>query len=76
MMLIAISENIRKIDKIVEKDTFDKYPDVNWSQVKGIRNILAHAYFDIDHDEVYAICAFELECLKQTLAKIRSDIQI
>ncbi|NJL89959.1 MAG: DUF86 domain-containing protein [Coleofasciculaceae cyanobacterium SM2_1_6] len=76
MMLIAISENIRKIDKIIEKDTFDKYPDVNWSQVKGIRNILAHAYFDIDHDEVYEICASELEVLKQTLTKIRSDIQI
>lgn len=75
MMLIAISENIRKIDKIIGKATFDKYPDVNWEQVKGIRNILAHAYFDIDHDEIYSICAVELESLKQTLAQIRSDIR-
>jgi len=74
MMLIAISENIRKIDKIIGKATFNKYPDVNWGEVKGIRNILAHAYFDADYEEVYTICAFELECLKQTLAKIRSDI--
>ena len=29
MMLIAISENIRKIDKIIGKATFNKYPDVN-----------------------------------------------
>jgi uncharacterized protein with HEPN domain len=49
MMLIAISENIRKIDKIIGKATFNKYPDVNWEEVKGIRNILAHAYFDADH---------------------------
>ncbi|MFM7886445.1 MAG: DUF86 domain-containing protein [Pseudanabaena sp.] len=74
MMLIAISENICRIDKIIGKGTFNKYPDVNWGEVKGIRNILAHAYFDADHEEVYTICAFELECLKQTLAKIRSDI--
>lgn len=74
MMLIAISENIRKIDKIIGKDIFNKYPDVNWEEVKGIRNILAHAYFDADHDEIYKICAVELECLKQTLAKIRSNI--
>jgi len=74
MMLIAISENIRKIDKIIGKATFNKYPDVNWGEVKGIRNILAHDYFDTDHDEVYAICSVELEYLKQTLTKIRSDI--
>ena len=74
MILIAISENICRIDKIIGKATFNKYPDVNWGEVKGIRNILAHAYFDADHEEVYTICACELECLKQTLAKIRSNI--
>ncbi len=74
MMLITISENIRKIDKIIGKETLNDYAEVNWEEVKGIRNILAHAYFDIDHEEVYKICAFELSQLTQVLEKIRSEV--
>lgn len=71
MMLIAISENIRKIEKILGKEAFENYSSINWTQIKGIRNILAHAYFDADHSEIYEICSSELEILKKALGKIR-----
>jgi len=74
MMLISISENIRKIDKLKGKEALNNYPEVNWSQVKGIRNILAHTYFDIDHEEIYQICANELSQLQAALTKIRNDL--
>ncbi|PSN12167.1 hypothetical protein C7293_21390 [filamentous cyanobacterium CCT1] len=74
MMLIAISENIRRIHKIVGDELFDRYPDVNWSDVKGIRNILAHDYFDIDPEEVYQICSTDIAVLKRELEKMRYDI--
>ena len=73
MMLIAISENIRKIDQITGNDLDNRYPEVPWSDVKGIRNILAHDYFDIDPEEVYKICANDIAILKQVLAKMRPD---
>ena len=74
MMLIAISENIRRIHKIVGDDWFDRYPDVNWSDIKGVRNILAHDYFDIDPEEVYQICSTDIGLLKRELEKMRYDI--
>lgn len=74
MMLITISENIRRIDKVIGSELFNRYPDINWAEIKGIRNILAHDYFDIDPDEIHNICSTELVQLKQTLEKIRSDI--
>ncbi len=74
MMLIAISENIRKIDKLLGKGVLENYPEINWSQIKGIRNILAHTYFDIDHEEVYKICSIELKQLKDVLSIIRNEI--
>jgi uncharacterized protein with HEPN domain len=73
MMLIAISENIRRIDRITGDDLDNRYPEIPWSDVKGIRNILAHDYFDIDPEEVYKICANDLAILKQALAKMRHD---
>lgn len=74
MILIAISENIRKMEKILGKEVLENYSSVNWKQIKGIRNILAHTYFDIDHDEIYEICSSELEILKEVLKKIRNNI--
>ncbi len=75
MMLITISENIRKIEKIIGKETFDNISSVNWAQVKGIRNILAHTYFDIDADEIYTICSLELKSLKLALVEVRKRFQ-
>ncbi|MEA5535628.1 DUF86 domain-containing protein [Crocosphaera sp. XPORK-15E] len=73
MMLIAISENIRRLDRMIGDVLNNRYPEVPWSEVKGIRNILAHDYFNIDPEEVYQICANDLPILKQVLAKIRYD---
>jgi len=73
MMLIIISENVRRIDRIIGNDLDDRHPEIPWSDVKGIRNILAHDYFDIDPEEVYKICANDLAILKQALAKMRLD---
>ena len=73
MMLIALSENVRRIDRIIGNDLDNHYPEIPWSDVKGIRNILAHDYFDIDPEEVYKICANDLAILKQALAKMRLD---
>ena len=73
MMLIVISENVRRIARIIGNDLDNHYPEIPWSDVKGIRNILAHDYFDIDPEEVYKICANDLAILKQALAKMRLD---
>ena len=73
MMLIIISENVRRIDRIIGNDLDNRHPEIPWSDVKGIRNILAHDYFDIDPEEVYKICANDLAILKQALAKMRLD---
>ena len=73
MMLIAISENIRRIDRLMGDDLNNRYPEVPWSAVKGIRNIMAHDYFNIDPDEVYKICTDDISVLKQVLAKIRHE---
>jgi uncharacterized protein with HEPN domain len=52
----------------------NRYPEIPWSAVKGIRNILAHDYFNIDPEEIYQICANDLPILKQVLVKIRSEL--
>ena len=73
MMLISISENIKRIEKIAGTDFLNQYPDILWLSIKGIRNILAHDYFNIDAEEIYKICSSDLEPLKQVLARMRDE---
>ena len=69
MMLIAISENIHRIEKTTGEELLAEESNVDWESIKGIRNILAHDYFNIDADEIYAICSRDLISLKQALAQ-------
>jgi uncharacterized protein with HEPN domain len=75
MMLIAIGENIKSIDKISGKTLLQKYPNIHWPGVKGVRDILAHDYFNIDPDEIFAICAKDIRPLKEAIDDIRKELQ-
>lgn len=75
MMLIAIGENIKNIDKISGKIILQKHPEIHWPGVKGVRDILAHDYFNIDPDEIFAICAKDIVPLKTAIERIRKEFQ-
>jgi len=74
MLLIAIGESIKNIDKVTEKELFVKYPQVDWRAAKGMRDIVAHHYFDIDAGEVYFVCDNKLQGLATTIDEIKIDL--
>lgn len=60
MMLIAVGENFKKIDKDTDGKLLVRCPNINWSGVKGIRDVLSHQYFNIDAEEIFRICSRDL----------------
>jgi uncharacterized protein with HEPN domain len=73
MMLVAIGENTQQLDKFIDPKLFDQYPDIDWSGIKGLRNILAHNYFSIDAEEIYRLCSDEIEPFKNAIERLRND---
>jgi len=63
MLLIAIGESLKNIDKMTDKRLFLDYPDVDWRGAKGMRDIISHHYFDIDAEEIYNVCEIKLSGL-------------
>lgn len=55
MLLIAIGESIKGIDKITGKDLLPLYPEVDWKGAMGIRDIIAHHYFELDAEVVFNV---------------------
>lgn len=56
MLLIAIGESLKKIDKITNRSLLKQYPEIDWQGAKGLRDIISHQYFDIDADEIFLVC--------------------
>ena len=48
MLLIAIDESLKNLDKNTDGKLLPTYPSIPWKNVKGMRDIIAHHYFDVD----------------------------
>ncbi len=53
MLIEAIGESFKKIDKETDGKLLPLYPSIPWKAVKGIRDHIAHGYFEIDSDIVF-----------------------
>jgi len=71
MMLIAIGESLKYLDKLTNEKLLFQYPEVDWKGAKGVRDILSHHYFDLNADVVFTICKERIPLL---LAAIRRMI--
>ena len=52
----------------------DKYPDIPWAKVAGLRNRLVHEYFDTDHELVWNVIEKSLPEFKKRMEKLLEDI--
>ena len=42
MLLIAVGENLKNLDKITSGNLLPQYPQVDWKKAKGLRDIISH----------------------------------
>ena len=75
MMLIAIGESLKNLDKITTSDLLIHYPEVDWKGAKGVRDIISHHYFDLDAEVIFTICNDRVPGLIDTLVRIKKDLK-
>lgn len=63
MLIEAIGEGVKQIDKLTQSRLLDERPEIPWQDVIGIRNHIAHGYFDIDGDIVLDVIKNNLDDL-------------
>ena len=67
MLLIAIGESLKNLDKVTNGELLPTYPSVPWKNVKGLRDIIAHHYFDVDAAQILWIIKNEISPLKEAI---------
>ncbi|OQB37372.1 MAG: hypothetical protein BWY06_02402 [Candidatus Latescibacteria bacterium ADurb.Bin168] len=71
MLFIALGESLKNLDKITRGELLSRYPEIDWTGVKGFRDIIAHHYFDIDAETVYWMCRNEVPRLNSVVRAMR-----
>lgn len=73
MLLIAIGEGLKNLDKITGGTLLTRYPQVDWKKAKGLRDVISHRYFDVDAEEIFHICSARIETMQKAFQQIIDD---
>ncbi|MBE7382289.1 MAG: DUF86 domain-containing protein [Leptolyngbya sp. SIO1E4] len=65
---------IGKASRSLSSAIRDQHPELTWSKIIGMRNILTHNYFGIDLDVVCLAVEQELPSLKREIAAILQSL--
>jgi len=48
----------------------ERYPEIPWADIKGLRNIVVHNYFGIDWAEVWSAATMDVPLLRDQVTGI------
>lgn len=74
MMLIAIGESLKNLDKVTDGKLLIRFPEVDWKGAKGMRDIISHHYFDLNAEVVFSICKNRIPGLIETTMKMKKSL--
>ena len=67
MLIEAIGEGIRQIDEHSDGKLLPERPEIPWNDVIGMRNRIAHGYFEVDAELVLATIKNDLDSLQTAI---------
>ena len=78
MVIDAVIRNLEIIGEAIKNipdDVKEKYPSVPWKRMVGLRNIITHAYFGIDLENIWKIITQNISEVKPDIIKILDELK-
>ena len=73
MMLIAMGEQLKRLEKAADIDLSVRYPEVDWKGAKSTRDFLSHHYFLVDAEIIYDICSNLIGGVKGAIQSLQRE---
>ena len=74
MLIESIGEGVKKVDRLTQGLLYDKFPNTQWKEIMGLRDHIAHGYFNLDADIIFDVVKTEIPPLQKTLVELKSII--
>jgi uncharacterized protein with HEPN domain len=74
----AVVRNLQIIGEAVKNipaGVRDKYPEVEWRKLAGLRDILAHAYFSLEDETLWDIVENKVSLLIEQVERILEELE-
>ena len=75
MVLLSVGEAFRQIDEKTKGEFLSRYPEIPWRAVVGMRNVLAHDYFDVNENVIFNTCEVHIMPLIETVKRMLADLE-
>ncbi len=67
--IFAISQ-IGELVRNISKETMEKYPNIEWNMIKGLRNRIVHDYEGISLKSIWYVIENDIPTLKESIENI------
>jgi len=74
MCFIVLGEEVKRIDRYTDEQLLPKYPSIPWKSIKGMRDRIAHGYFEVDVDVIYDALKNDIPPLLTVIKQMKKDI--
>ncbi len=70
IVVVKWIEIIGEASVYISGELKNKYPDVDWPAIKGMRNIVVHEYFGIKYDLIWEVASEHIPVLRENILNI------